>query len=60
MKLAVHRKLARLAELSVAVGEVTLKRLLASVDVGVFLQILGERKTFEAEDADMLLAVVGS
>jgi hypothetical protein len=41
VELAVHRKLARLPELSIAVREVTLKRLLAGVDVGMFLEILG-------------------
>lgn len=59
VKLAVHRQLARLPELSIAVREVTLERLLAGVDVGMFLEILGQSKAFEAENAHMFLAVVG-
>ena len=53
--LAMHGKLASLAEGARATCEVALEGLLLGVDVGVFLQVLGQGERLEAEYADVLL-----
>jgi hypothetical protein len=58
VQLAVHRKFPSLTELTVAARKITLKRFLTSVNVRVFLKVLGKGETFEAQDADVLLRVV--
>ncbi len=55
MHLLVHAELAGLAEGAVAPLEVALEGFLLGVDVGVLLQVLGQRERLEAEDADVLL-----
>ena len=50
-----HGKLASLAEGAIATREVTLERLLLSMNVGVLLQVLGQRERLETQDADVLL-----
>lgn len=50
-----------MAEGSGAAGEVALEGFLAGVDVGVFLEVLGEGEALEADDTDVLLDLqVGS
>jgi hypothetical protein len=53
--LAVHGKLAGLAEGARAAREVALEWLLLRVDVGVLLEVLGKGKCLEAQDAHVLL-----
>ena len=51
--LLMHGEFAGLAECAVAALLVALEWFLLRVDVHVFLQVLRERESFEAQDADM-------
>ena len=53
--LLVHRELASLAEGTLAARMVTFERLLLSVNIGVFLQVLCECEGLKAENTDVLL-----
>lgn len=55
VKFLVHRQFPCLSERPVTAVEITLERLLLSVDVCVLFQVLRQRERLEAKHTDMLL-----
>ena len=53
-----HRELPSLAECTVTAWIVAFERLLLSVDIHVFLEVLGQGELFEAEHTDMVLGLL--